>query len=182
MNRRKVRDMRKRKIRKMRDVGRCTGAAARDRGTRQLIICQEWSMTDSMAAIATAGLLFITHHPSLPPNPLPAGTTPLPHDHRSLPPNVKSTCRAHTVVVLSGVRYHLHTSPAITGADLNCHSTSRSRITALASASTRSPAAAPASQHLGAGSAPICVATSTPSRWPQASACATTFFPVLRFF
>ena len=49
-----------RKIRKMRDVGRGTGAAARDRWPRQKIICQERSMTDSVAAIATAGLLFIT--------------------------------------------------------------------------------------------------------------------------
>jgi hypothetical protein len=39
----------KRKIRKMRNVGRCTRAVARDGWPRQPIICHERSMTDSMA-------------------------------------------------------------------------------------------------------------------------------------
>jgi len=104
-----------------------------------------------MAAIATAGLLFITYCRPLPPNSPPAGTTLLPHGHQRLPPNVKSNCRAHTVVARSGVRCHLHTSPAITGFDLSCHSTSRSQTVELASASTGLPATAPASQHLSGG-------------------------------
>jgi len=202
-NCRKVRDMRKmrilrqrkmrmirqqkiRKIRKMREVERCPRAAARDRWPRQPIICHERSVTDSMAAIATAGLLFVMYYPSLHRNSLYTGTTLFPMAIRVYHHNMKSNCRAHTAVTWSSVRCHLHTSPAITGFGLSCHTTSRSRTTA-------------ADNTIGIGiypvnrrgthfatprrwRAPVCAATSTPSRWSQASACATTPFPLFLFF